>query len=637
MSSVGAVKLWIWLSVFASCAGWLLSFFGSLTVVGYLVLGAVTLIALNELANRGLIERAKFRFQWNPQKLRRRFRRPFPLMFLSLAALVLISGILYPPTNHTGLSYRITRVLNWMAEDQWHWIYAPNYRMNNRACGIEWMSAPLLMFFRSDRLLFLLNYIPFLLMPGLTFSMLNRLGVRGRVAEFWMWILPTGYVFLLQAGSIGNDAFPVVYAMAAVDFACRAWKSQRVNDLWYSGLSIALLTGAKASNLPLCLMWLVLIAPLWKLMKQKPIGTSAVVVLALFASVLPTIVMNLWYCHSWSGLNLEKKGMDMANPIVGLWGNPILLAVNNLCPPFFPMAGWWNDHILGLTPAFIRDPMLNNFEIPFQQVWEIPTEDWAGIGPGVSVLMLIAAGFALRGVWRNRSKRSRNDGIPVWVWRLALVSPWIGLAAYCMKSGMVTPGRLIAPYYPLLLPALVLGAEQSILIRKKWWRGLAWVIFLLAFGVLIVTPPRPLWPAQTILTKLQASHPDNRIFNRALTTYKTYAIRNDPLEDLRAKLPPDLKTIGMVITPDDLDYSFWRPIGKRKVAHISANDEDYEKIKARQLEYAVVSGLHFQLENIKLDEWLAKTHGEIIATNTVTITVSTGPQDWYLVHFKDQK
>ena len=39
--------------------------------------------------------------------------------------------------------------------------------------------------------------------------------------------------------------------------------------------------------------------------------------------------------------------------------------------------------------------------------------------------------------------------------RLVLVAPWIALLAYGMKSGMVTPQRLIAPYYPLLVPLLL--------------------------------------------------------------------------------------------------------------------------------------------------------------------------------------
>ena len=65
----------------------------------------------------------------------------------------------------------------------------------------------LLLFTRSDRGIFLLNFVPFLLLPGLLFSFWTRLGVRGRIGWHWMWLLPTGYSFLLQAGSAGSDIY----------------------------------------------------------------------------------------------------------------------------------------------------------------------------------------------------------------------------------------------------------------------------------------------------------------------------------------------------------------------------------------------------------------------------------------------
>src|SRR5207245_1856669 len=234
--------------------------------------------------------------------------------------------------------------------------------------------APLLLFTRSDRELFLLNFIPFLLLPGLVFSLLTRLGVRARVAWHWMWLLPTGYVFLLQAGSAGNDAFPTVYALAAVDFACRAWKSRRPSDIWYSILAVSLLTGAKASNLPLLLPWLVLIIPVLPLLRTKLAGTARIALLAAVVSFLPTALLNLQYCHTWSGLNLERQGMDMKNPVVGIWGNSFLLFLNNFCPPFFPLAEWWNHHSLQLISGPIVRPMLRIFESVFHKLVELLTE-----------------------------------------------------------------------------------------------------------------------------------------------------------------------------------------------------------------------------------------------------------------------
>lgn len=631
MSFLPAVKFWIWLSVFASFAGWALSLIGQLNRVGYGVLGAVALLVLNEARARGAVKFRTSRWRWG--RLFHRFRRGFPLLFAVLAAVVLLSGLPYAPSNHTGLSYRLPRVLHWLQAGEWHWIFTPNLRMNTRACGIEWLSAPLLLFTKSDRGLFLLNFIPFLLLPGLLFSTLTRLGVRARVAWPWMWLLPTGYVFLLQAGSGGNDSYPVAYALAAVDFALRAWQSRRASDLWHSLLAIALLGGAKASNLPLMLPWFVLAAPLWRLLKEKPAATARVIALALLVSFLPTALLNYHYLDDWSALKYERPGMGMHNPVVGIWGNALLLLENNLCPPFFPLAGWWNQNALRLLPGFIVQPMVKYFEGGFHMLWELPTEDWCGLGFGVTLLMLISAIWAIRG-FRRRSESSLRVGLPRLVLRCAIISPWMALLVYGAKSGMVTPARLIAPYYPLLLPLLLVGAEQAGLVRQRWWRGLAWLVGLMALAVLVVTPPRPLWPAQTILKKAVAAAPENRLLQRALKTYTVYSLRADPLPELREKLPAEVKIVGFLGTHDDLDISFWRPFGSRRVEQIShiAKPED---IRARKLQYAAISGLHFELAERSFADWLKEMRAEVIAETTVTIAVSVGPKKWYLVRFHD--
>jgi hypothetical protein len=631
MSFVNSIKLWILLSVFATVAGWTLSFFGVLNAIGYVVMGVIGLIVYFQIRGRGFVTFERYDWIW--KKIRKRFCRPIPLMFLFATVLVFIGGVIYPPTNHTGLSYRVPRVLHWLDANQWHWIYAPNFRMNTRACGIEWMSAPLLAILKSDRLLFLLNFIPFVFMPGLTFSLLKRLGVRGRVAWSWMWMLPAGYVYLLQAGSLGNDAFPVIYGMAAIDFACRAWKSQRAEDVWISMLALALLTGAKASNMPLGLMWLVLAFGLWPILKRNPIGTSAVVVLVVLVSFIPTALLNLANCGSWSGLTMERAGMDMKNPLVGLWGNPPLILMSNLCPPFFPMSGWWNQNILNFLPGFIRAPLDKNFESGYQVVWEIHFEDWAGIGPGLTVLMLIAAAFALPNFLGRRAAVCNRTIIPPRVIKWALIAPWIALAAYCAKSGMVTPARLIAPYYPLLLASFLLGAEQSSLVRKRWWRALEKLVMFVAIVMLVITPPRPLWPAKTILTRLVESNPDSKMLKRALATYTVYSIRNDPLAELRQFIPKDLKSVGFVGMPDDLDISFWKPYGTRRVDHINLG-ETPEQIRERKITLAIVDHLQFDYAPFTFEDWMKTVRAKSVTNITTTIAVNAGPQKWSVIEFE---
>jgi hypothetical protein len=645
------------------------------------------------------------------KKLRRRFllglhgrdacaaKSFLPASFAFLTALVFVSGLLYAPNCHTGLSYRLPRVLQWLQHGRWFWIHTANYRMNDRSCGIEWLTAPLLLFLKSDRALFLLNVIPFVLMPGLIFSLWTRLGVRPRVAWWWMWLAPTGYCFLIQAGGIANDAFPTVYALAMMDFALREWngrgsrvegRGSRVeggnprsaflnpfcSNLGLSLLSAALMVGAKASNLPLGLPWALVFFPALArspvfvrcFLRNRRGGMSSaasppfhggegeeiagspasrsmlgvrcwmldvsrwsfVLLIAIVVSFLPNAILNIYYLHDWSGLSIEHSGMDMKNPMAGILGNALLLVTNNFVPTFFPMAGWWNEHALEHFPRALVRLMNANFEGGYNILGEMPTEDSSGIGFGVSVLMVVSV---VAGFWKSgfefRERRPRST----FLLRAVLVAPWISLLAYCMKSGMVTPARLIAPYYPLLFPALLMGAGQSQVVRRGWWRLVAGGVLALALAALILNPSRPLWPAQTILSRLRAAHPNQRQLLRAQTVYQVYANRPDPLAGMRQWFPPGLKVIGFMGTGDDLDISLWKPYGSRRVQPFLFEDSP-EKIRELGIEYAVVSGLNLDVKKSNIEEWLQRSGAELLETTNATLTVSQGPEPWYFVRFK---
>ncbi|MGA3268350.1 MAG: hypothetical protein ABSE16_16185 [Verrucomicrobiota bacterium] len=625
---VPLLRLWLWISVFATLAGWTLSALVELNRAGYAA--ALGLFAIFVILRRKDLQPDSATHGFHGRKWLRRFRRPLPLGFAALATLVFVGGALYPPGNYTGLNYRVARVLQWLAQEHWHWIHTNNFRMNDRACGMEWLSAGLLCLTRTDRVLFLLNFLPYLLLPGLFFSVSTRLGVRARVAWHWMWLLPTGYNFLLQAGGIANDTFPTVYALAALDFGLRAWKSRRAADLWHSILAAALLTGAKASNLPLLLPWALAIFPLVPLLRRKFAAMAIVIILAAAVSFLPTAILNFHYLHDWSGLSIEDTGMNMNHPLVGVWGNVLLLLLNNFLPPLFPLAGWWNLHALNLLPHFLAAPMVANFEHGFLQLPELQTEDWAGLGFGLSILLAVSVCVAALYRRAGLPVSSNVQPVPAGWRQWILLAPWLGLLAYTMKSGMVTPQRLIAPYYPLLLPLLLVGLGQAKIVRRRWWRTSAAIVWGLALMVLVLTPDRPLWPAKTILSSLAARHPRSRPISHALAVYTVYAQRSDPLAGVRPLLPRDIKVVGFIADSDDNDYSLWLPLGTRKVRHFLADDPP-EAIRKAGVEYVVVGGLNLQMYGMTLDQWLAKSRAQLVGSITVTEKVSEGPQPWYVV------
>ncbi len=333
MSFTPLVRLWLWVSVFASTAGWTLSALGQLNRTGYAIaFGTFLIFVWVGRRELGLASGSKL-FCWG--KIRGRFRRPLPLCFAVLALLIFLGGVLYPPSNYTGITYHIPRVLQWLSHGQWWWIHTPVVRMNYSGCAFEWLNAPLLLFTKSDRALFLLNFIPFLLLPGLVFSVFTRLGVRPKVARQWMWLLPTGYNFMLQAGSIGNDAFTAVCALAAIDFGCRAWASRRHQDLWFSLLAVALMTGSKATSLPLLLPWLVLVFGLLPLLRKNWLATLPMMALAITASFFPLALMNKLHCGDWLGASIEPAHFEIHQPLIGIAGNAFQLLLAN----FVPLAG----------------------------------------------------------------------------------------------------------------------------------------------------------------------------------------------------------------------------------------------------------------------------------------------------------
>ena len=115
--------LWIGWVAYANCAGWLLSACHQLNPAGY----AVALLPGILLALAWLKKNPP---RFRPQKFRSRFRRPLPALFLLVAALVFLGGLLYAPTNYDALTYRLPRMLNWLAAGKWVWIPAFNERMN---------------------------------------------------------------------------------------------------------------------------------------------------------------------------------------------------------------------------------------------------------------------------------------------------------------------------------------------------------------------------------------------------------------------------------------------------------------------------------------------------------------------------
>jgi hypothetical protein len=620
-ATLSLLRLWIIFSSWAVLAGWGLGLTGHLNEKGY-AWGLVSLA--------GFLIFAYFKLSFRFFPLASSFRRLFllwkrgsvrpksllfslPLLFVLVSLLSLLGGILYTPSNYDALSYRIPRLLHWLNAGCWHWITTPNSRQNFSAPGFEWLIAPLFVFFKSDRSFFLINWISFLLMPSLTFRTFCLAGISPKTCWWWMWLLPLGYGYVLQSGGIGNDAFATVYALASVCFVLSADKRERFSDFGWAILSVALLTGTKGSNLPLALPWFVAMLLRYRVWISNIPKLLPWMAVALMISFLPTAVLNHKYTGSWTGDSTNQTKVALTNPPAGLLGNSLMLGYCSLQPPLLFSPSKTNNLISSLVPAELKGWLLERFPRFELKIGEIPMEESAGLGLGLTACLAL---------WIFNGRRSP---IPLPSLR---GQPWffLGIAGlgsllfYMAKMGSESTARLLLPYYPFLL-LLPLGFYRS---PKQPIPKIRWAFLFFASWVivpLILSPARPLFPVQKLLTFMG----DSPRFARVRQVYQAYMQRGTCWDPILTILPPNIKTLGFFSHGDDLEAPLWRPLGRRKVISISQEDFDLNNLPSSQAWLARRSVANLiQLNPSWNSKWIFG--GSIF----ITQKASVGPEEWTL-------
>jgi len=613
-------SLWILISAWLVCTGLILSALNQLNVVGYLISLGALVISLYLTVRFGKLSHLLLLIRW------RRFKKPLPLAFLIIVLMVLAGAILHPPTQYDGLCYRVPRMLHWLSEGRWHWIHTCDTRMNISATGMEWITMPILVLTRSDHWLWIPDFFSFLLMPGLVFGTFRRLGVSLRASWSWMWILPSGYCFVTQAGSIGNDLTALPFALGSVYFALRA----RDGNYWFLALAIlstALLTGIKASNIPLALPALVAALPAFPLLWRKPVSTIGVLFISVVVSFIPMAMINQYQEGHWSGDRDNSSRMQLQSPSAGLIGNGIMITLSSLQPPILPSGSITEPlvkHLLGegrfknLQDAFPRfNPGLG----------EIAVEEGSGLGLGVMIALLAAVLLQFRTIKYDSVERNYST--------IILLSGWIALMTYMMMMGSESCARLVTPYYPICFFGVwVLLVRRQGVVRQPVWKWIAVVAMLMAIPVLVLSPARPLWPAQTILGIIDHKQ-GSRLIKRAKDVYSVYQNRNKALASVAEALPHDVSVIGLAGGGGDLETSLWWPMGSRKIVHILPGD-DPVFLKQKGVE-VICSNTRILSNDWKMtpEQFTAMYYGKIIARPKATETVGWGEERWVVVDLRD--
>jgi hypothetical protein len=624
---LNAVRIWILLSTLLVASGWILSAFHQLNCAGYgVILGLATVVFLIWIKQTG----------WRPrknsaqlaEKFRHRFKRPAPLMFLLLALMAFAAGALYPSQNNDSCEYRIPRVWHWLAAGRWHWIHTLDFRMNVAGCDFEWLVAPLMLFTKQDRCLFLVNWVSLLLLPGLIFSVFTRLQVRGRVAWWWMWLLSSGLCYVMQARSDVNDSFAVIYALASVEFALRAREKNRVSDLWLSILAVALLTGAKQTDLPLALPWLIAVLPSWRLAKMKAPATLCICAVALLVSVVPLTYLNYRHAGNWMGFPPTSVfwKLESPSPIWCLIGNTFCLPLQNLIPPYFPFVNQWNQGM----EHFVQTPWGSHFQAfeAFGRMGRGASETNAGLGLWVFLFTCVSLAAA-----KMCGEARRPPGNSTLKWLRWI--PYVSLLIFMARVDSYQNARQLAPYYVFLFPAVLVSHGHAVLVRKRWWQWLGLTVMVLTAAMLVVARDRPLFPAESILVPLKEKHPQWRFLSKAWDSYACRLATDIQRSAFQNEIPAQEQVLGYATVRGEEEPGQWIPFGRRRVERVLPNDNPRDA-QAKGIHYVLVDSSGLELLQMTIGDWTNRFDGTLMDTLSYESDPGVSAED-YLVRLNARK
>jgi hypothetical protein len=346
-------------------------------------------------------------------------------------------------------------------------------------------------------------------------------------------------------------------------------------------------------------------------------------------SLLPISILNAHYCGDWTGLTTEGSGRKKNLP-VQIGANVVLITSQNLVPTVFPLANQWNHAVERALPPKLRRQLDQTMEAGSRfSLQEMQMEEGAGLGFGVSVLLLVSV---LAVVFRRQKNPPMpRHQAPGSIWQTCVRwSPAVSLFAFMTQSNLVAVGRLLTPYYALLVPMLLVGGGHERLLVRRWWRASAFAVFLIAAGLLVVSPPRPLFPVGIFLETVHAAAAQHPVLKRVETVYSVYRDRSDGFAPARAALPPEVKVLGL-ITYDDPETSLWRPFGSRRIEHVCLPDTAAD-LKRRGIDYVLVHRDFMErFFKCSLDDWLKRMNAQIVKKVPLTLRATLGTTDWYLV------
>jgi len=183
------------------------------------------------------------------------------------------------------------------------------------------------------------------------------------------------------------------------------------------------------------------------------------------------------------------------------------------------------------------------------------------------------------------------------------------------------------------VPLCLAGGGQEVLVHRRWWQALAGLTFIVTAVMLVLNPPRPLFPAETIFTNLSSRYPTSKTLQRAALLYQAYPVRWDLLAAVREHIPPDEMNVALAtyISASPMQTSLWRPFGHRRIWPFDP-EATCDDLKRKGIHYAVVAVDEFHpARQSWFEDWVQKNNATIIAKVPIRSLATGEAWPWYVI------
>jgi hypothetical protein len=533
--------------------------------------------------------------------------------FLLLLGLIIISGLIYPPTMLDSLTYRMPRIFAWMQEGHIQFFPTADDRMNYMPHSWSLCMLPVIQLTGPDLLEWSWSCVSWIMLCIVAYDWAYELNGDKNRARQMAFVAAASTFAVLQAASSANDLFAGGLMLVTLRFVLEFERTRNWREIIWAVTGFCLAAGTKPQfavfGLPLAIWFFASPAKPWQAFRW--VWSPVLLVLWLVCSPAPSFFMNYnsYGTVAGPGVNYTTTGKGPQwNYLLGT----TMIVWQSFQPPVSPF-GLLNKKMDTLVEASGLKKDAPRFNL---RVAVVAMVDSAALGLVASVMM--TAGIFLTVRRRLVSRCSWQS-----------LAFFAGLACLLLAMAKVVSensGRAFCGFLYLGLPLAMVGWNSFSPGRLKLW---FYFSLLSAVTAIVLTPGRPLWPAIFVHEHLLASE-KFRKFADVLEPYFKYSERAQTAREIIAAVPQSEREFVVLVGEDRPLLPLFRPYNTgRKVVFLPRNARTAD-LKELNVNYVIIGG-GAQDYYPELYEYI-KQSGEyhLVKSQDYTSKLSRGAETWQL-------